>query len=565
MSIQISQFAMMRPIMQPLNLPETAAEVCRDCYVQSTGLDALRACRAVASGFGNCQTLYRIGNQFVAVAQDVSIARSTIIKDLYKRLYFTTAGALYQSTETEFPQATIYGRNLAALLPPDNEFGVGVSAQLMRDGSPVAVYTQDVWERIQSGEVAVRPEPGVVTDPPVIYEDLEKFTAFRVTFVTDRGEETAPSPASDVVGYIDQDNYGFRLRNIPVSSNPWVVKRRVYMAVDGRWFWRTDIDNNVGTSLDLYPLYDDRIGDLLETEDFDPPPANAQGLVAHSNGVLALFFNEGSTGTVCLSVPYQPHAYPVGFRFKSQYPIVALASVPEGLLVLTRGKPMLIVGATPEVMSDHVIESSEACLSKASVLVYNGACFWASPDGIAAFGGSQVQVISRNTWSREQWQALRPATMRMFFYENHLLIYAGSGNAQTAWLYALARHDVGEMSETEARCAWYDVLDDRLYLVRGDTLYAFNEGEPLEAHWLSKPLVLAGAKAMTAARVEAADYPVGWDYFGEALVAMNDAAIQNNKPFRLRSTGRKRWVQVGLATRSQVRWVQLAHDMRAIA
>lgn len=533
MKIVASQFQGMRPIVQPMNLSDGQASDCMDCFLHSTGVDPLKSGKTISTGFHNVKALYRIDTSFVLLQERVSVVRSPVIEDKYDRLYFTRDedkdGGVYVTNHDSFKQDKIKGKPLSGLKPPEH----APKATLLKDN---AVSNETI-------------EP-------------DKYTSFRVTYVTEWGEESAPSLASELFSYIDKDNYGVRLSHIPISPHATVSKRRIYMAVDGEYFLRAEI-GNTGTTYDLYPLNDDAIQDVLITENFDPPPEGLRGLVGLPNGSMAAFKNEGDdktgTGMIVFSEPYQPHAYPVGYRHKSQYPVIALAVVPEGVLVLTTGKPMLISGTSPDTMYAQVIESSESCLSPESVLVQSGTAFWASPDGIAAFGGGAVSVISRNVWSREQWQALKPKRMLFAFYENHLLIYAD----HQAFLYSLGRNDLTRLSQSGVSCTYYDVMDDQLYVVRGDNLEAFNQGDVLEAVWQSKEYVIAGASPFNSLRIEADDYPVTFRLFTEAG-EVQSKTIPNNKPTRVKSTGRKRIAYFRLASLARVRLVQLASSMQAV-
>lgn len=517
----IRTFTGARPIIQPFNLSDGAASSCEDCFFHSTGLDPLRASLLVREGVDDAKTLYRIDGDLIALRDEVDIVKSPVIGDIYDRLYFTIVGkqGYFASTQTDFKQEAIIGRDLSQLVPP--ETAVGVS--LIGDGV------------------------------------VDKYTSIRVSFVTDWGEETALSPASGEIGYVDDDQHGLNLSAIPVSAYQWVVKRRIYMAVEGEYYRIAEIDNNADTSYSINPLIDDDIGDIQETDTFDPAPSNLRCLTGLPNGVMAGVIDEGDSSVICFSEPYQPHAWPTTYRKKSYYKAVALAAVPEGLLVLTEGDHVLVAGATPDVMSDHRIESNEPCLSKRSLVMVGGVAFWACPDGVAVFGGQQVTVISRKTWSREQWQGLQPKTMLFSVYEDHLLIYSNAG----AWIYSLERNDISDLSETGVQASYYDVEVDKLYHVRNSTIVAFNEGEHLLAKWYSKHYVIAGSAAFSSARVVAEDYGVELRLWANSVLRFVKS-VTSDQVFRLKSTGRKRQLVISLFTDKRVDSVQLVRDMREI-
>ena len=498
------QFQLSKPVINSKSLIDSSASFCLDCYAHTSGLDPLRSLQEEALGYSGTVSLYRNNSDFIAFDSLVSVVPGPVIQDTYQRVFLTRddAGGLLQVTEGGFSSDLSSARVLSDLATP-------VAAP------SVELITLDTGVWVSSPEIVA-----------------EKYAAFVVTFVTDRGEETAPSPASEVVGYIDSDDYGFRLTDLPVSTYPHVTARRIYITVDGEYYLIAEIAA-AGASHDLASLDDDAISDLITTTDFSPPLADLRGLVGLPGGALAGFVNDGDTGTVCVSEPFLPHAWPVGYRFKTYDKVVALAPVPEGLLVLTVGKPMIIVGDSPDVMSAHVIESTESCVSARSVLVSNGVCYWASPDGIAAFGGSQIQVVSRGTWSREQWQALDPRSMLFAWYEAHLLIYSDVGG----WLFSLSRQDVSELSES---------------------------GDHLQAVWRSKSYVIPRAGVLSTGRLEADDYPVQLLLSAEGEAVM-DKQVSGNQLFRLASKGRKRELTYEIRTNFRVSLVQLAGSAEEIA
>ena len=560
----INQFLGMRPVVHPTNLPDNNAADCADCYFTSTGLDPLRALKLVSNGFSGVKSLHKANNQLVGIHADVNSVRSPIINDLYNRLYFTTSGAnpdLYVTTEAQFAKANIAGRRLADFTPPIPNIDTHLSR--WSDGTPQVVYVfpQPFIDKIESGEYTGAVPPGATY---MAESEMDAFTTFVYTFVTDMGEESAPSMPSKVQGYLNQADYRIHLAGIPFSGYAYVVKRNIYMEVDGDYFLVAEIENNDPIfSYYLPPFNSITLGKKLNTTDYDAAPTGLQGLVGLPCGSLAAFINKGSTGTICLSEPYQPHAYPVKYRFKSLYPIVGLAVVPEGLLVLTKGYPLLISGGTPSVMVAQVIESSAACLSKTSIVVRDGTCYWSSPDGVASFGSDGIAIQTRGVWSREQWQTLQPSSALFAVYEDVLLIYLAS----SAWLLSLARQDVSRLSETGVTCALYDVEEDRLYMVRGNDLNAFGEGEHLTGKWYSKHFVQSMARSWTSGRIEADNYPLRLALNAgdsQALAEVSKKTIINNHVFRLTATGRKRIVQFGLETQYRVRLVQMAHTMQEI-
>ncbi|MFP3490442.1 hypothetical protein R0K20_22855, partial [Staphylococcus sp. SIMBA_130] len=79
----------------------------------------------------------------------------------------------------------------------------------------------------------------------------------------------------------------------------------------------------------------------------DGPNAAMQGLTTLPGGILVGFFDN----TLAFSEPYLPHAWPISYQLSFPDPIVAIASISNGLVVTTTGQPWLVTGSSPEAMA----------------------------------------------------------------------------------------------------------------------------------------------------------------------------------------------------------------------
>lgn len=686
--IQLRTFAGERPIVEPLNLQDEQATLCRDCYLHSTALDPLRHTLFVEAGYAKAKTLFMACGKMIYMSRWTNFARSPIIQDKHERIYWTQCngtGLRVESASNMTNDAA--GTNLSNLKPPTakptvvvDRGGAGTDTEAIQfvltfidtsttpnveiapsplsnslqyiDGTDGVKLTLIVpTDTLANGEFRYkkkriyafldgnyyllaeldRTEATYIVNPlkvstttavtlptpplPTVNVapvaaliqggDNTKSTAFVYTYVTVRDEETAPSPASEVITY--NDGVDCATISWPAPTNPDVVKVRLYMAVEGDYYLLVELPAST-TSYTVCPLDDDFIngnqldpdsivGVPLTTDNYDPAPKNLCGLIGLPNGVLAGFTNDSGcemTGTVHFSEPYQPHAWPVEYRIKIRYKIVALAEVPEGVLVLTEGRPSIITGSTPEVMQEHTLETYQSCRDKRSVVHMGTAVFWSSPDGVAVYGGRQVKVVSENVWSREQWQRLEPDEMIFGLYEDQLVIYpqapVAPDDALTQaeqWrlkrgegvLYNLQRGDVTRMTEGNVHALLYEVEHDALWIVRGDNLERFNEGEKMEAEWIGKTLVVPAARTYNSARLipeadtlfslhhSTNDATVGrHDRADEIDTAFWSRSITDQRPFRVGSAGRMRGIRLGfkLIGKERLRAAFLAQDMREI-
>lgn len=445
-------------------------------------------------------------------------------------------------------------------------------------------------------------------------------TAFVYTYVTQFGEETAPSPASAVIRYndgVDCVDVSFPPPPVVVGA-PAIETVYLYMAVAGE-FYRVAVEDltALGSPLPnpitvtICPLDDDfitnpdpatGIGLPLLSANYDPAPEELCGLVGLPNGVMAGFTNQGDadkcreSGTVYFSEPYQPHAWP--YSRKVGYKVTALVKIPEGLLVLGLADDHMTIftGSTGQVMRERVLETYQSCIDPRSVIRVRGGAAWSCPDGVAVYGAGQVQVLSAGVISREQWQRLNPHDMVFGRYEERLLIYPQSPepvddtvNQRSQWdftpgmgiLYNIARQDFTRLSQGNVSATYIDGRNDTTWLAFGGTLAHFNAGEKMVAHWVSKPHIVPGARVFNSARMEF-EAETELQLFrstNQAVAGRTEEADEmdentpfwskawpDEKPHRIESAGRRWNVRFGLKTtgRERVRALFVASDMREL-
>ena len=545
--ISHSVFSGERPLIEPHLLSEDQATFCLDCYLITGGIDPLRGGKLVRSGVSGAKTLYKVDDKIISMAQWTDFVRSPVVEDSFDRIYFTPrTGGLRKTT---------YGGLV------NNVTGVDLFGIQYPSAAPVATVTSN-------GN-----------------DDQLSSTRFLVTHVSNEGEETGPVFIGNTIDY--EDGIDDVTVSIPTAANMQFT--RVYMEIAGEWIIVSELPATQG-SVTYAPLDDDLaqsqtfnnsvLGATLLTENFAPPVAGLIGLKGLPNGSLAAFTNDGVgqvDGTVHISYPYQPHAWPIDYRFPIKYEIEALEPVPEGLLVLTQGRHSIITGSTPDVMDEHVLETHHSCLDYRSVVNMGDVVFWSSPDGIAMYGGRQIRIVSKDVFTREQWQSLTPDNMIFGIYESRIIIYPQVSSdmyGDAGLIYNIERNDVTRISRGQIHALLYDVEDDALFIADGDNLERFNEGEYLQGEWISKTHIVPAAKTHSSMRIipegetEVSLYRSDND-LGRAdqkKESFWQKLIAHQRPFRIKSMGRMRSFRVGfkLIGRKRMRMAQIAQDMREI-
>lgn len=260
--------------------------------------------------------------------------------------------------------------------------------------------------------------------------------------------------------------------------------------------------------------------DVLLTDDYDPPPADLQGLTAVQNNILI-----GFTGnTLHFSEPGIPHAWPQKYNLTFEYDIVGVASVGGFILVMTEEYPYQVSGNNPATMAFARIDTPLPCVSKRSIVNMGYGVAYATYGGMALYSPSAgMDVMTKlihdwDTWNTE----LDPSTIVGRFYNGK---YFGSHHTNS---FIFERDDRigGYFVKINYRftAAWFDPQTNDFYYI-GDALGNISrwddDTQPLSAmEWKSKVIITKDYLNLGAARI-VADYAVP-DAESAAIIAFND-------------------------------------------
>ena len=232
------------------------------------------------------------------------------------------------------------------------------------------------------------------------------------TWVTEYGEESAPSPATLLNGWsngrwnitfetpLNLNNTGhYNVRGVriyrTVSTNQGLAT--YYLIADIPW---TDL------------IWEDTLGDdiaaleiQLQSFYWTPPPTDLQGITAFPNGVAVGF----RSNEVWFSEPYRPHAWPAGYVLTTEFPIVGIGVCGNSVVVCTQGTPYVISGSHPSTLSMLKIKLHEPCISKNSIVSSDTAVIYASKNGLIQVAQTGLAGSLTDQWiTRDRWQALTP-------------------------------------------------------------------------------------------------------------------------------------------------------------
>lgn len=495
MKIQHSAFRGELPILDARLLPENNAQAAKNLYLRHGTLRPERGPAPVAglTSIASPTSLYRYpnGNQGKGFwfawgnGRQISMVKSPLANDRWHRVYWTGDGA---------PKMAGIDLATAGTAPyPSSSYTLGV---------PAPATSPTTEEPV--GRVSLEDQPDTALE-----------AAYVVTLITVYGEEGPPSDPSppavrwDMVS--DAPKGGeviVHLPGVPSSASNIAIKRLYRVESSGIYQFVADLAPGIATYID--DVMSESLGRALPSTEWDMPDPRMIGLTALPNGILAGYFEN----TLCFSESYLPHAWPVSYQMAFPDDIVGIASTASGLVVVTEGKPHLVTGSSPDAMAQIELDEPQACVSSRSLVDMGEYAIYASRQGLVIAAGRDARVATREVFSRDQWEALKPETIHAYRYDGRYLAFYEGG------CFAFTPGEGVEFYDIEASGGYYDLEDDALYLIQGRAITGWGKGEPLSYRWRSRiHEVPPGAAGFTCGKVIAHDYPVTLRLFadGEAI------------------------------------------------
>lgn len=416
-------------------------------------------------------------------------------------------------------------------------------------------------------------DTGVATDTEIRY--------YTYTYVTDWGDESAPGPVSAMVTCKTDDTLSITNVAAPPSGSYGINRIRFYRTQSGVegdaefYFLREELSTVTSTTDDGRTL-----GEVMPTDGWAAPPDTLTYLTAMWNGMAAAI--NTLDGSVRYCIAYKPYAWPIEFEtLTPNAKAVALVVFGQRMLILTNGRPMLVAGSSPDSLDEQPLEIAQSCMAPQSAVGLGHGAAWASPDGLVYFGESGAKVVTAGILTREQWQAMNPASMVGTAFEGaYFGSYLDGGGVRRGFFIDCVA-PAGMFYLDKGYTAMYrDESQDALFVLDGTQIKKWDAGaELMTAKFVSK--VFTGVpRNYAAARVESDGYPVKVTYdaldlqpqaIAEALARMpgvvtspNSSTLRysvdvaNNKPFRLPAGFEARAHQVSIESKAPVQWVLVA-------
>ena len=440
-----------------------------------------------------------------------------------------------------------------------------------------AVFNPATWHRV--GIPAPTVAPTILSSSSTYTEDeladlSDEARLYVYTYVSETGEESAPSPPSGLV-YVPHDNstveIGTLLTDTNASTGRVISRKRIYRSL-------TDSSGGadlyfVGEILAASTKFTDSMNSSeVNTQDpipsitWDTPRQGLQGLGVTAEGVNYAFVGK----IACFTVPYYPYAWPRDYEITLKHDIVAMGHYENYILCATTGTPYLISGIDPASTTVSELPINEACIAKRSLVSMATCVCYASPNGIVMAYGSTAKLVSDSFFDKDTWTALKPESIHAVEHRGKYLFFYNNGVKKGAYLFDPLQVDFGliELDIWFKATTRHHQTEELFFLADDLNIYKFDDTAANKKPyvWRSKLFDVGndGARFL-ACSVIADDY----NDVTISIVADNrqiyTRKVTSRKPFRLPNHSNHFDWQFEITATSKVREISLATSMLELA
>lgn len=466
---------------------------------------------------GTTKTIFKAtDNEWFTFSDDVDVIKSPIKEDSFSRFYFTGV-----SGSSGFPRMVDAANGISGSGPyPVTSYRLGLP-------------TPPAFTSAPSVNNATAADGAATSSRAYVYTEITSF-----------GEEGPPSvvTAADIVDAADGATVTLALP-AATSGVYTIAKRRIYRAdLNGIFRFVKDVSGtSAGNTTEA--VKDSSLGEEIESADNLAPPDDITanhpdgpmfGITTMPNGITAGF----SGNTLLFSEAYLPHSYPIANQLTTKEDIVGIVSIASGLLVTTKGKPLIAGGTDPSAMSLVEIDANLPSSNKRSLVDMGEYAIYASPDGLVIASNSGVSLVTQQIFTRDQWQDYYPDNIEAYEYEGKYLGFTWDGtNSATKKGFIFdprGQKNAFVNLDFYATAGFNDRENDELYLVIGGVLKKFARSSSARTYtWKSKEFYSNLPISPGVAKVSAESYnSLTFKLYADGSLK-HTQTVTNNNLFRL--------------------------------
>lgn len=392
-------------------------------------------------------------------------------------------------------------------------------------------------------------------------DEASKYTVDRpyvYTFVSVFGEEGPPSPPSPavVVDPSQQANINGMETSVPGTRN--IVSKRIYRVVTGDAGADFQLVATVPISQTYYQdsTFDEDAGAVLKSTTWYPPPEDLKGIIAMPGSFLVGFTDR----SVRMTPPNQPHAWPAEYDYIVEDTIVGVTVSDNTIFVATEGLPVIINAPDPVNISPYVIPAPQPCRSKRGLFQWGGAIFYPSDDGIVQAQGTTAVVITDDYIDKATWQSWKPETMIFAAFDNRLLVFS-----ENQHLRITIGSDSKVIVTRDDRISGYfdDLEHNKLYIIAGNKIRAYDTGAAVVARWRSKEFVFNRPLEFSSYRLIADSYPVTLNMYANGILVVT-RVVPNDTKLRLPKVRAEKYWAMEAVSQYPVSEISIATSMEEL-
>lgn len=311
---------------------------------------------------------------------------------------------------------------------------------------------------------------------------LETTRAYIETFVTDRGEESAPSPVSNLHTLDQNDTTTVQCNDAPPGRH--ITHRRLYRSATGttQSAFRLQGEYPISEKFITDDKLDEHLNEPCPTFGWLEPPAGLKGLVGMPNGMMLGYV--GRTLHAC--EPYHSYAYPAKYDKPLAHDITGLVAFGQSAFVGTTGRPYIVSGSDAASLSEQLISSGMPCMSARSMVAIGNAVLYAAPDGLALYENGSVSIVTSSVFDRAAWREYRPQTMRAGEYDGRYIAFYTKADGATGAL--VFDYQSKTMAELDQQADAVFSSEDGLFVLDGANIHNLfpTSGSNRAGSWHSK-------------------------------------------------------------------------------
>lgn len=501
-------------------LPIGAATVAKDVKFDSGRLMSRNASTQETTVASDTQSIHRFKDKYwLTSSDDLFYVDSPVVQDQHSRVYIAGGDYPVYAAEASGYSGWSAGTAPSAMADmPSVTYRLGISPPLYAPVVSVNALSNVESEVEELLGLDIELQSGQSIADWLDRNATKVTTSYVYTYVTEYGEESAPSPPSSLVDYYDGQTKALTLGSDAESGTRMSGgTKRIYRVATGtsssEFLFVAEVSyattSYTDTSLDV-----DLAEPITSTKFFPPPNDDAtdnpsgplKSLILHPQGFLA-----GHAGrTLAFSQPYLPHAWDPADQISVPSEIIGLCISSSGIVVGTKRKPYLVTGNSPSTMDLIPLDSEQPCVSQRSMVEIGGSVIFASYDGLVAVSGAESQLITEKHFDRSQWANYYPESIHAYTVESlYIGFYKSSDDTVSGgFVFDLVTGRFSELS-FYAKVGEVNDDDDILYLVEGSDIKKFDQGALLEYTWKSGEIRLHNSVLFQRFKIEA-DHSVGF-------------------------------------------------------